>query len=100
MAAPPTAQVEGASCYSFNCPQPFHPCGRAYSFRGLAESHMIPVLYLHGREESSFPGSAPPNGMVNSEPVMVFKSGDSGVVNRYRVNEFSHNWLAECIIAQ
>ena len=50
--------------------QPFHLHGGAYSFGGLAESHLIPLPFIHGREGSSFAASVPPNDMVNCESVV------------------------------
>ena len=48
--------------------QPFQQYGGAYSFRGLAESHLIPLSSLYGGQ-GSFPGSAPPNDTGSSEHV-------------------------------
>ena len=47
-------------------PQPFHQYSGAYSFGGLAKSHLIPLPSLHGGKGTSFPGSAPCNDMVDS----------------------------------
>ena len=52
-------------------PQPSHLCDGAYSFRGLAENHLIPLSSLHGGEASSFPGLVPFDDTVNSESVMA-----------------------------
>ena len=37
--------------------------------------------------------------MVDSESVMGVKPGDSGVVIRYQVDEFTHTWSAEHFVA-
>ena len=71
--------------------QPFQLYGGAYRFGGLAESHPIPSPSLHGGEGSSFPGLVPSNDTVNSESMVGFKPGDSGVVIGYHVDEFNHN---------
>ena len=60
------SEVEGASCYSLSCPQPFQQYGGAYSFGDSIESHLIPPLSLNAGE-GSFPGSAPLSDTVNSE---------------------------------
>ena len=38
--------------------------------------------------------------MADSESVMDIKPGDSGVVTRYHVDEFTHTWLTEHFIPQ
>ena len=60
-------------------PQLSHLYGGAYSFGGLAESHLIPPPSLHDGEGSSFPGLVPSNDMVDSESAIGIKPGDSGV---------------------
>ena len=67
---------------------------------GLAESWPITLPSLHGGEGSSFSGNAPPDDTVNSESLVCIKPGDSGVVIRYEVDEFTCIWSAECFIAQ
>ena len=37
--------------------------------------------------------------MVNSESVMGIKPGDSSVVIGYQVDEFTHTWSAEQVVA-
>ena len=54
--------------------------GRAYSFGGSAESHLIPPPSLHGREGSYLPGIVPPNDMLDSKSVVGIKHGYSGMV--------------------
>ena len=51
-------------------------------------------------EESSFPGSAPPDDTINSKSVVGIKPGDSGVVIGYQVNECTCSWLVELFIVQ
>ena len=65
---------------------------------GAQQSHLIPLASMHGGEGSSFPGSALPKYMLNSEYVMSIKPGDSCVVIGYQADEFIHTWLAECFI--
>ena len=96
----PLLQVEGAWCYLFNSPQPIFPYWRAYSFRGSTESHPIPPSSQYGWEGSSFLGSAPPSDIINSESVVSIKPGDSSVVIRYQVDEFTCTWLVEYFFAQ
>ena len=79
--------------------QPSHLLGGAYSLGGSVESHLIPLLSLHGGEGSSFPGLVPSDDMVNSKSVMGIKPGDSGVVIGYQVDEFTHTWSAEQFVA-
>ena len=76
--------------------QPFYLYCGTYSFRCLAESHPIPLSYLHGGEGSSLPGCVPAHDTVNSEYIVHVKPGDSSVVNGYQVDEFTHTWSAEC----
>ena len=66
---------------------------------GTWQSHPIPPPSLHGGEGSSFPGLVPSNDRVNFESAMGVKPGDSGVVIRYQVDEFTHNWSAEQFVA-
>ena len=70
----------------------------AYSLGGLAESHLIPLPSLHGREGSSFPSLVPSDDMVDSESAVDIKPGDSGVVIGYQF-EFTHTWSAEWFVA-
>ena len=42
----------------------------------------------------------PPHGMVDSKSVLGNEPCDSGVVNGYQVDEFTHNWSAQHIVAQ
>ena len=79
--------------------QPFQQYGRAYSFGGSSKSHPVPPPSLQVGEGSSFPCSAPPSDIVNSESVVEGKPGVSGVVIRYQIDEFSHTWLAQHFIA-
>ena len=37
--------------------------------------------------------------MVDSESVVVIKPGDSGMVIRYQIDEFTHTWSAEWFVA-
>ena len=80
-------------------PQPSHLYGGAYSLEGSVESHPIPLPSLHDGEGSSFPGLVPSDDMVDSEPVMGIKPGDSGVVIGYQVDEFTQTWSAEQFVA-
>ena len=66
----------------------------------MAESHPISLLSLYGREGSSFPGSVPPNDVVNSVSMVGIKPGDSGVVIGCQVDKFTYTSLAECFIFQ
>ena len=90
VAAPSTTLSGGALCYSVCCSQPSHLYGGAYSFGGLAESHLIPLPSLNGGEGSSFPGLVPSSNIIDSEFVIGIKPGDSGVVIGYQVDEYSH----------
>ena len=65
----------------------------------MAESHLIPLPYLHGGEGSSFPGLVPSDDTVGSESAMGIKPGDSGVVIGYQVDEFTCTWSAERFVA-
>ena len=58
------------------------------------QSHPISLPSLHGVD-----GSAPPIDTVNSKCVVGIKPGDSGVVIRYQVDDFTCTWSAECFIA-
>ena len=80
-------------------PQPSHLYGGADSFGGLAESHLIPPPSLHGGEGSSFLGLVPSDNMVYFESVIGIKPGDSGVVIRYQIDEFTGTWSAEQSVA-
>ena len=51
-------------------------------------------------EGSSFPDIAPSNDTVNSESVIGFKPGDSGVMISCQVHGFTCTWLVEHFIAQ
>ena len=91
VATPSTTLSKGESSATQSAvPQPSHLYGGAYSFGGLAKSHLIPLPSLLGREGSSFPGLVPSNDTVDSESAMGIKPGDSGVVIWYQVDEFTH----------
>ena len=75
------------------------PIGGVYSLGGSIESHQIPPPSLHDGEGSSFPGLVPSDDVVNSDSVMGIKSGDSGVVIGYQVDEFTRTWSAEQFVA-
>ena len=62
------------------------------------ESHPIPVPSLHCGEVSSFPGCVPPDDIINSKSVMGVKPGDSVVVIKFQVDEFTCTWL--CYVKQ
>ena len=80
-------------------PQPSHLYGGAYSFGGLADSHLIPLPSLHSGEGSSFLGLVPSGDTVDSESVMGIKPGDSGVVIRYQVDDPGEGlWLIPTFI--
>ena len=79
-------------------PQPPHLYGGVYSFGGLAVSHSISLPSMHGGEGSSFPGLVPPDDMVISEYAVDIKTGNSGVVIGYQVDEFNHIWSAEWFV--
>ena len=80
--------------------QPFQQYDGAYSFGDSAESHLVPIPSLHDREESSFPGSAPPSDIVNSKCVLGVKSIDSSVMIKYEVDKFTHIWSVEHLFGQ
>ena len=67
---------------------------------GARKNWLIPPHSLHVEEGSSFPALVPPNDTVDPESVVDMKSGDSGVVIGYQVDEFTHTWSAECFVAQ
>ena len=68
-------------------------------FCGLGRvSYSLHFPYMVGG--SPFPGSAPPNDTFNSKSVVVAKRGDSCVVLRFHVDEFTHTCLAEHFSAQ
>ena len=91
MADPPTA-LSMAKLHATHSagPWPLHQYGVAYSFGGWAESHLIHPPSLHDREWSSFPGSAQPNDTVSSKSVVGVKPGNSDVVIRYQIDEFTY----------
>ena len=60
------------------------------------QSHSFPLLYLDGREGSSFSGYVSPNDMVDSKSVVGVKPCDFVVVIGYQVDEFTHTLLVEC----
>ena len=47
----------------------------------------------------SFPCLVPSNDTVNSEAVMGIKPGDSRLVIGYQVDEFTHTWSSEQLVA-
>ena len=99
VAAPSTTLSRGRlSAAQSAVPQPSHLYHGAYSFGGLAEIHPIPLPSLHGEEGSSFPGLIQSDDMVNSESVLGIKSGDSGMLIGYQVDEFTHTWPAEWFV--
>ena len=53
----------------------------------MAESHLIPLPSLHGREVSSFLGCVPADDIINS--MVGVKPLDSSVVVWYQVDEFT-----------
>ena len=57
---------------------------------GAWQSHPIPPPSQHGREGSSFPGLVPSNDTVDSKSEVDIEPGDSGVVNGYQIDEFTH----------
>ena len=75
------------------------PIGGVYSLGGSVESHPIPLPSLHDWEGSSFPGLVPSDDAVNSDSVMSIKSGDSGMVIGYQIDEFTCTWSAEQFVA-
>ena len=79
--------------------QPFHLYGVAYSFGGLAESHLILSLSLHSREGYSFLDLVPPDDAVNCESVVEVQASGSGVVIGYQIDEFAHIWFTEQFVA-
>ena len=99
VAPPTTLSREEPSATQSAVLQPSHLYGGAYSLGGLAESHPIPPPSLHDGEGSSFPGLMPSDDMVDSESVMGFKPGDSGVVIGYQVDEFTCTRSAEPFVA-
>ena len=56
---------------------------------GLAESHLIPLPSLHGRKGSSSLGRAPHNDIINFKSVVGIKPGDSDMMIRYHVDEYT-----------
>ena len=94
--APPTASSLGEPPATyFSVPQTIPAIGCAHIFEGVAESHLIPLPSLHGRDGSSFPDSAEPHDTINSESVVGLKPGHSGVVIGYHIDEFTHTWSVE-----
>ena len=69
----------------------------------------LPLLWVGGASCTSFSwlpaiplyigAYIPPSDTVNSESVMSVKSGDSGVVTGYWVDEFTHTWSVDCFVA-
>ena len=96
----PLLQVGVVSCYLFSHPPAIPSIWWGYSSGCLAESHPVPLPSLHGENGSSFPGCIISDDIVSSKSVMDAKLGDSGLVIRYQVDEFTCTWLAECFIAQ
>ena len=100
VAAPSTTLSRGEPYATQSAvPQPSHLYGGAYSFGGLAESHLIPPPSLHGGEGCSFSGLVPSIDMVNSESAMGIKPGDSGMVIGYQVDDFASTWSTEQFVA-
>ena len=64
---------------------------------GLGRESPNPLPSLHDGEGSSFPGLVLSDDTVNSESVMGIKPGDSGVVNGYQVDEFTHTWFCRAV---
>ena len=54
---------------------------------------------MHGGEGGSFPGSTPPNDTTHSASAVGVKSGNSGVVIGYEVDEFTCILVAEHFLA-
>ena len=89
VAAPPTSSRRRELCAPHSAvPQPFHQCGQAHSLRGLAESHPIPLPYLHGQEWSSYPGCVPPDDLIHSKSVVGITFGVPDVIG-YQVDKFN-----------
>ena len=80
-------------------PQPFQQYGKAYSFGGSAEIHLISLPSLHGGEGSYFLGSAANSDTINSKSVVEINPGDSGMMIGYQVDEFTHTWSVEYLTA-
>ena len=89
----------GVSLYSFRYPQLLHQYGRGIQLWRLSIELPNTSAFLHGGE-ASFQFSAPPDNTVNPKSMVGINSCDSVVVIGYQVDEFTHTWLAECIIAQ
>ena len=65
----------------------------------MEESQPIALPSLHGGEGCCFPGLVPSDDVVDSESTMGIKSGDSGVMIGYQVDEFTCTWSAEQFLA-
>ena len=72
--------------------------GGAYSFGGLIDRCLIPLPFLLGGV--FFPGLVPPDPMDNSTSEVGIKPGDSHMMIQYQVDQFSHFWLVEYLVAQ
>ena len=83
----------------FSCPTAIQSIWWGIQLWGLAESSLIPLLSLHDREGSSFPGFIPHNNTVNSKYVAGIKPSDSSVVIGIRW-WFTQTWLAENSVPQ
>ena len=94
----PTTLNRGTLCYSVCCSLAI-PSIWGIQLWGLAESHLNPTSSLHGWDESSFPGLVPSDDTVDSESAMRIKLVDSGMVNGYQVDEFTHTWSVEWFVA-
>ena len=92
MAALPTASKQGYPFAAYlTVPQPFQQHGFTYISNTSAFSMWLGDLL--------FQVCNSPNDMVNFKSVVGIKPGDSGVVIRYKVEEYTHMWLVECFIA-
>ena len=80
-------------------PQQLHKYG-GHTALGAKQSHPLPLPSLHGRERSAFPGSIPPDDTVNSRFVVGISPGDSGVVLRYPIDDFTCAWSVEYFVGQ
>ena len=89
VAAPSTAFSRGKPPATQLVLQPFNSVGLGIQLRGLAESHPIPLPFIHGGV-SSFLGSF--HLMTCLLPNLVsMKPGDSSMVIGYQVDEFTQN---------
>ena len=99
VAAPSTALLGGSLLLLSQMSSSHSNYMMGHTAFGTWQSLLTPLPSLHGGEASSFPGLVPSSDTVNSESVVGIKPGDSGVLNGYHIDYFTHTWSAEQSVA-